>query len=100
MPRDLASVPKVFQAVPVEQWFRGPLAEFLSERLSSARLRGCRLFDGPAVESLMKSHLRGRGLHTWILWGILVLLAWQDVVNELARSCVRDAKVGSFGSTP
>ncbi len=38
MPHDLASVPKVFQAVPVEQWFRGPLAEFLSERLSSARL--------------------------------------------------------------
>ena len=96
MPRDLANVPKVFQAVPIGQWFRGPLAEFLQDRLSPARLRGSALFDGPAVESLLKSHLRGHGVHTWTLWGILVLLAWQDVVNQMARFSIADAMGGSF----
>ena len=97
MPRDLANVPKVFQSVPVEQWFRGPLAEFLQDRLSPARLRESALFDGPVVEGLLKSHLQGNGVHTWTLWGILVLLAWQDVVNQIARSSIADAKIGSFG---
>ena len=64
--------------VPLDHWFRGPLADFARDVLcstaarsaaaSSARRRSARLLD---------DHVAGRFDHSYRLWSLLVLELWQ-----------------------
>jgi asparagine synthase (glutamine-hydrolysing) len=62
-------------AVPLAQWFRGPLRH----RIQALRNPGAALepyLNGPAVERLIAEHLIGRRDHSFLLWRLIVLNYW------------------------
>jgi asparagine synthase (glutamine-hydrolysing) len=68
--------PKRGFAVPVGQWFRHGLRDFLGDHLDDSRLARSGLVRQPALTRLMDEHLRGRADHTRALWALLVLECW------------------------
>ncbi len=78
LPPSASGAPKVFQTIPVGHWFRGPLRDFVRDRLSPARLARRGIFDGAAVTRLIEEHESGKRDRTWGIWGLLTLDAWME----------------------
>ena len=78
MPEEIAYRPKFYQAIPLGDWFRGPLREILSSYLVDQRLDDIGVFDAVAVRKCLKDHMAGRSDHTWELWTALCLVIWKD----------------------
>jgi asparagine synthase (glutamine-hydrolysing) len=62
--------------VPVGEWFRGPLKDFLADALQSARARQRGYFRPRFVDRLMAEHMSGRRDHTARLWALLMFELW------------------------
>jgi asparagine synthase (glutamine-hydrolysing) len=91
MPNEMAYTAKVPQSVPLMEWLRGPLVEFLRDTLSAERLKAHGLFDHKAVQRLIDLNTSGRAHLVWGLWGILTVLVWERVF--LGRSELRPESV-------
>ncbi len=63
--------------VPLDHWFRGPLAEFTRSVLLDPCTLERGLFRSDTVTVLVESHLSGRFDHSYRLWALLVLELWQ-----------------------
>ena len=68
--------PKQGFAVPIGEWFRGELKDFLADRILSARFASRGLFRPEAVRRLYDDHQRGAGDHAHHLWTLLMLELW------------------------
>jgi asparagine synthase (glutamine-hydrolysing) len=79
MPRELAYTPKIAQSVPIREWLRGPLQEFLRDNLSAESIKAQGLFDEKVVQHLIAEHVRGVAHHGWGLWAILTVMRWQEL---------------------
>lgn len=77
IPREVVERKKMGFGVPLDHWFRGPLAAFAREVLYDRRTRQRGLFEPAAVESLLESHIAGQFDHAYRLWSLLVLELWQ-----------------------
>lgn len=77
IPREVVERKKMGFGVPLDHWFRGPLAAFAREVLYDRRTRQRGLFEPAAVESLLESHIAGQFDHACRLWSLLVLELWQ-----------------------
>jgi asparagine synthase (glutamine-hydrolysing) len=82
LPPDVLAAPKRGFGVPLDAWFRGPLAGHVRDVLlsESARRRG--LFRPQAVEALIESHVRGEVAVHETLFTLLILERW--FLNEEA----------------
>jgi asparagine synthase (glutamine-hydrolysing) len=80
MPSQMACARKVSQTVPIKEWFRGPLKDFLRDQLTPGRLRESGIFDVVAVENCIRQHLRGEKDNAWLLWAIITILVWKDLL--------------------
>lgn len=78
MPDDIAYAPKVYQALPIEAWFRGPLRDFVMDFLAPARLRRTGLFDERVVQGLIEQHSEGRRSCHWLLLAVMSLTVWLE----------------------
>jgi len=72
LPRDVLYRPKMGFAVPLAQWFRGPLRDRLRAAVTGERLRATGIFDGAALTQLVDQHQRGTRDHTAVLWALLM----------------------------
>ena len=77
LPQEIQKRPKMGFGVPLDHWFRGPLAGFAQEVLLDPRTLGRGLFRPEAVRGLVEAHLSGRFDHSYRLWALLVLELWQ-----------------------
>jgi len=76
LPADLLYRPKQGFAVPLAQWFRGPLRQHLRTRLMGPALADSGLFDVAFVEQLIDGHQSGRWDHSAPLWVLLLFEAF------------------------
>jgi asparagine synthase (glutamine-hydrolysing) len=90
MPNEMAYTAKLPQSVPLMEWLRGPLVEFLRDTLSAERLKAHGLFDHKAVQRLIDLNTSGRAHLVWGLWAILTVQVWERVF--LGRSELRPDK--------
>ena len=67
--------------IPVHDWFRGPLRQFLLDTITRERVEASGLFRWPAVEGLIQRHLDRRENTGYQLWGLMVLLMWMKRWN-------------------
>ena len=67
--------------IPVHDWFRGPLRQFLLDTVSRDAVEASGLFRWPAVEGLIQRHLERRENAGYQLWGLMVLLMWMKRWN-------------------
>ncbi len=71
-------------AVPVGDWFRGPLRAMLRNTLFSAHAFGRSHFDMTVVQRLVDEHEAGRVDHGQRLYALLMLELWWDTVRPTA----------------
>lgn len=77
IPREVVHRRKMGFGVPLDHWFRGPLASFTRDVFSDSRTQQRGLFDPEAVNLLVEEHIAGRFDHAYRLWALLILELWQ-----------------------
>ncbi|NLX97684.1 MAG: asparagine synthase (glutamine-hydrolyzing) [Rhodopirellula sp.] len=77
LPKQVRRRRKMGFGVPLDHWFRGPLAGFAREVLLDSRTTGRGLFREEAVRGLLEDHIAGRFDHAYRLWSLLFLELWQ-----------------------
>ena len=78
VPKELIERPKAGFAIPIGQWIRGPLREWVEELLDEDRLKNEGYFDSEQVSKMWAMHLSGEHGFTPRLWAILMFQAWLD----------------------
>lgn len=63
--------------VPLDHWFRGPLAGFARDVLLDPRTLQRGIFRPETVRRLLDDHLAGRFDHSYRLWALLFFELWQ-----------------------
>ena len=76
MPEGFLERPKKGFAVPLVEWFRGDLKDYVRDRLLSQRARERGLFDMAKVEELITLHQSGVTDVSPYLWTLLCLEEW------------------------
>lgn len=84
VPRALFQRPKTGFGVPIGEWLRGPLREWAEDLISEQRLRDTGLLRAAPVRHLWDRHLTGETNSQYLLWPVLMLMAWMDAyANKL-----------------
>jgi asparagine synthase (glutamine-hydrolysing) len=76
IPPRILERPKVGFRVPVNEWFRGEMRDYLMEHLASAASRTRAYYDAGALARVLTEHLNGRQNHEKLLWSLLNLEIW------------------------
>jgi asparagine synthase (glutamine-hydrolysing) len=76
IPQRILTRPKVGFRVPVNEWFRGDLRDYLMEHLASAASLTRQYYDAGALSRVLTEHLNGRQNHEKLLWSLLNLEIW------------------------
>jgi asparagine synthase (glutamine-hydrolysing) len=67
---------KVGFRVPVNQWFQGPLKEYLCDHLKGGESRTRAYYDPQVLDRMLDDHIEGRQNHEKLLWALLNLEIW------------------------
>jgi asparagine synthase (glutamine-hydrolysing) len=78
LPHDLIWRPKQGFGTPVSDWFRGPLANELSERLEGSSIHELGYLERTRTRELVELHRSGRAERSFQLWNLLNLSVWFD----------------------
>ncbi len=76
LPREVLYRPKMGFAVPLAQWFRGPLRGRVRDALLGERLADTGIFDGAYLRELVDHHQSGRRDYSAPLWTLLMFDAF------------------------
>lgn len=77
VPRELVDRPKQGFSIPLDEWLRGPLREWMGDLLNPLQIEGEGYLDGSVVKQLVTDHLSGRADNGYTLWPVLMFQAWQ-----------------------
>ena len=72
LPHDVLYRKKMGFAVPIAQWFRGPLRTRLQETLLGSELLQDGIFARKSIEALVQQHQNGTRDHSAALWSLLM----------------------------
>ena len=82
LPSDVLYRPKMGFAVPLAQWFRGPLKQRVRDAVLGERLLSTGWFDRNCLLQLLDAHQTGRADHSALLWSLLMFEAFlRNVVD-------------------
>ncbi|MES2116851.1 MAG: asparagine synthase (glutamine-hydrolyzing) [Pseudomonadota bacterium] len=76
LPQAILARPKVGFRVPVNEWFRGPMKDYLYEHLTGAASRTRAYYHPAALQQVLAEHVGGRQNHEKLLWSLLTLEIW------------------------
>ena len=76
LPQAILERPKVGFRVPVNEWFRGPMKDYLYEHLTGASSRTRHYYHAQALLQVLAEHVGGRQNHEKLLWSLLTLEIW------------------------
>ncbi len=76
IPAAILKRPKVGFRVPVNEWFRGKMRDFLLDHLQSETSLTRTYFDRGALYRIVADHMYGRQNHEKLLWSLLNLEIW------------------------
>jgi len=85
LPSELLNRPKMGFAVPIAEWFRGPLRPMLRDHLESQRFFARDIVSPSFVRALIAEHESRRRNNTTWLWSLLMLEMWfrrQEAAKE------------------
>jgi asparagine synthase (glutamine-hydrolysing) len=76
LPRAILDRPKIGFRVPVNEWFREPMRDYLYDHLTGPDSRTKGYFNRMALDTLLSEHVTGRQNHEKVLWCLLNLEIW------------------------
>jgi asparagine synthase (glutamine-hydrolysing) len=77
VPPHLFERPKAGFGIPLGEWLRGPLRDWAEDLLSERRLAAAGIRSEP-VRRLWQDHLNGAANGQYLLWPVLMLMAWLE----------------------
>jgi asparagine synthase (glutamine-hydrolysing) len=77
IPERILKRPKVGFRVPVNQWFRREMRDYLADHLQSTSSMTRGYYDDRVLDQVLAEHLSGRQNHEKLLWTLLNLEIWQ-----------------------
>jgi asparagine synthase (glutamine-hydrolysing) len=83
IPERILRRPKVGFRVPVNQWFRGEMRDYLLDHLQGGASMTRAYFDDSALDQVLAEHFGGKQNHEKLLWTLLNLEIWH---RQYARS--------------
>jgi len=84
LPHDLMYRRKMGFAIPLAEWFRGPLKAKLRAALLSPRMADTGLFDMAFMQRMVDEHARGVRDYSSPLWALLMFAAFLENQDALA----------------
>lgn len=82
VPDDLIDRPKTGFGIPIDGWLRGPLRPWAEDLLDPAHLARTGLFRAEPVQAVWREHLAGRRNWQYLLWDVLMAVAWFDAQQD------------------
>lgn len=76
LPREILERPKVGFRVPVNEWFRGPMKDYLFDHLTGPGSHTAAYYDNKILARILTEHVNGRHNHEKLLWCLLNLEIW------------------------
>ena len=76
LPARILRRPKVGFRVPVSEWFRGDMRDYLLEHLRSSGSLTRRYYDVQALDRVLDEHIAGRQNQEKLLWTLLNIEIW------------------------
>ena len=76
VPTEYTDRPKRGFGVPIDDWMRGPLRDWVEDLISAESLRDTGYFDPAGVRQLWHQHLCKWRNHSNVLWAVLMFQAW------------------------
>jgi asparagine synthase (glutamine-hydrolysing) len=76
LPARILKRPKVGFRVPVNEWFRGQMREYLLDHLRGASSLTRRYYNAPALDRVLDDHINGKQNQEKLLWTLLNLEIW------------------------
>ncbi len=76
LPERILSRPKVGFRVPVNEWFRGAMRDYLLDHLQGGFSMTRTYCDARVLDKVLADHLNGRQNHEKLLWSLLNLEIW------------------------
>lgn len=76
LPQAILERPKVGFRVPVNEWFRGPMKDYLYEHLTGTDSRTRHYYHAQALQQVLSEHVAGRQNYEKLLWSLLTLEIW------------------------
>jgi len=76
LPGSILERPKVGFRVPVNEWFRGSMRDYLCDHLTGNDSRTLELYNRGALQRILDEHIKGRQNHEKLLWSLLNLELW------------------------
>jgi asparagine synthase (glutamine-hydrolysing) len=77
LPEKIINRPKVGFRVPMSDWFRGPMREYLCDHLIGPDSCTLDFYNRPALQRYIDEHVKGKQNHEKLLWTLLNLEIWQ-----------------------
>ena len=77
LPPDCLGRAKVGFRVPVNEWFQGPMRDYVYDHLTGPDSATRSFYHAAALERLLDAHVRGRQNHEKLIWGLLNLELFQ-----------------------
>jgi asparagine synthase (glutamine-hydrolysing) len=79
IPKRIRRRPKVGFRVPVNEWFRSEMREFLLDHLQSSSSLTRPYYKAGVLDRVLDEHLKGRQNHEKLLWTLLNLEIWHRI---------------------
>ncbi|MBN4050630.1 asparagine synthase (glutamine-hydrolyzing) [Gammaproteobacteria bacterium AH-315-M22] len=76
VPDEILSRPKVGFRLPVNEWFRGPMKDYLYDNLTGVNSISKDFYKKDYLEKILKEHVSGRQNNEKLLWTLLNLELW------------------------
>ena len=83
VPRSLVERPKMGFSVPLGEWLRGPLREWMNDLLNAREFRESGLLNVKLIDKAWEEHISKRLDNSAKLWCIFVFLQWQKAADNL-----------------
>ncbi|MEO8934879.1 MAG: asparagine synthase-related protein, partial [Xanthomarina sp.] len=82
VPQHIFDRPKSGFGIPLAQWFRTDLKEYVVTELSDKNLKQIPCIEPEIVSKYIKQHMEGSWDYYPIIWQLLVLKQWLDTNNK------------------
>ena len=81
LPEAIIDRPKVGFRVPMSDWFRGPMKDYICDHLIGHDSKTLDFYDRSALERYLNEHIDHKQNHEKLLWTLLNLEIWQREYN-------------------
>lgn len=83
IPHQIIERQKAGWHVPLAEWFRADLKDYISDTLSNTKVIESGFFNKTYIDTLLGEHFRRRRNNSFKIWGLLVFFQWYDTFARL-----------------